>query len=94
MINVKFFKSMFSSSNDCDPRSRHSEILTQVIYRAGLDKHGLKKFLNGKKKIPKWVGEIIRINIYILLYIKWGFPVGSVMKNLPAMQATWVRSLI
>ena len=33
------------------------------------------------------------VNIYWAPMIHWGFPGGSAVKNLPAMQETWVRSL-
>ena len=29
----------------------------------------------------------------IILHTRWGFPGGSVVKNLPAKQETWVQSL-
>ena len=32
-------------------------------------------------------------NVYCFDYVLTGFPHGSVAKNLPAMQETWVRSL-
>ena len=35
--------------------------------------------------------EPFPFRMYYLL--KWGFPGGSVVKNLPVMQETWVRSL-
>ena len=33
------------------------------------------------------------MNIYTLLYIKWGFPGGPVVKNLPVDTDSWVQSL-
>ena len=34
-----------------------------------------------------------RAHIYIHVYTNLGFPGGSVVKNLPAMQETWVQFL-
>ena len=33
------------------------------------------------------------MNIYTLLYIKWGSPGGPVVKNLPVNADSWVQSL-
>ena len=45
-----------------------------------------------------FVGKVMSLllnikNVYCFDYVLTGFPHGSVAKNLPAMQETWVRSL-
>ena len=46
-----------------------------------------------REKRGKGINWEIGIEKYTLLYIKWASPGGSAVKNLPAMQETWVLSL-
>ena len=40
-----------------------------------------------------WINIKLILIIVLILKSLWGFPGNSVVKNLPAMQETWVRSL-
>ena len=42
---------------------------------------------------PEQMAGFSRLNEITFLTLNWGFPGGSVVKNPPAMQETWVRSL-
>ena len=42
---------------------------------------------------PEQMAGFSRLNEITFLTLNWGFPGGSVVKNPPAMQETWVQSL-
>ena len=43
--------------------------------------------------MPSCAKKCVCVHVCALPYVLWkGFPGGSVVKNLPAMQETWVRS--
>ena len=43
---------------------------------------------------PEQMAGFSRLNEITFLTLNWGFPGGSVVKNPPAMQETWVQSLL
>ena len=59
------------------------------------ESHRCRKQTEGsrREKRGKGINWEIGIEIYTLLHIKWASLGGSAVKNLPAMQETWVRSL-